>query len=679
MYKILYQQKKAWIARVGFCVFLLLAISTSNVFAATINVDCNVPELLDAIAKANADNAPDTLELASNCVFTLTAVDNSTPNPNGLPVITTDITLSGNGATIERSAAEETPVFGILQIESGVNVHINNLTLQNGYSPAGGAITNRGQLTLDHTLLLSNTSTPVNFSDRGGGAIQHKEGTLTITDSTLNNNRQLGEGYQHVGGGAISSEATLNIAHSQFDGNFAENISPFSWNGGGAIYISGGTGTIDETIFSNNSSHDGGAIANIGELLVTGSTFTSNVGAISNYGTLTLKNDTFTLNTGRVLASISHLTIVGSIFSNNTGGVLFLLGTTKLLDSQFTGNTDQYAAAITNGGMLSVSDSEFAQNASTGNGGGIYNGQNGKLDLTRSSFTNNSAAWGGGLMNEGEAVVSDSVFTNNQATLYGGGLANYRGKLHIKHSTFTSNHAGERGGGVISFTVQGYPVNLTLDTSTIENNNAKWGGGAYLSGSSGSSLYQIASNVNNSTFANNRAVGDSGYGGGLYATGKIKIGNTTFAANGADKYGGGIYNSARLTLLNVTLSKNVAQQGGALFQNNKRARLINTILANSGPTGNCAISTGKIENSGHNLATDATCRIPLTAKIRINKNGLQDNGGSTKTIALRPRSPAVDGGDDAVCAGGIIKSRDQRGVTRPQGAHCDIGAYELNQ
>lgn len=661
----LHKQKKGWIALVGFCVFLLLAISTSNVYAATIDVGCNVSALLDAIETANADIAPDTLELASDCVYTLTAVDNSTPNPNGLPVITTDITLSGNGATIERSAADATPVFGILQIEPGVNVHINNLTLRNGYSPAGGAITNRGLLTLDHALLLSNTCTPVNFSDRGGGAIQHKEGTLTITDSTLNNNRQLGEGYQHVGGGAISSEATLNIAHSQFDGNFSENISPYSWNGGGAIYISGGVGTIDETTFSNNSTHVGGTIANVGELLVTGSTFTSNVGGISNYGALTLKNDTFTLNTVKAIESISHLTIVGSIFSNNTGGALYLLGTTKVSHSQFTGNTDDYAAAITNGGTLSVSDSEFSQNAAGGNGGGIYNGQNGKLDLTRSSFTNNSAASGGGLMNEGETVVSDSVFTNNQATLYGGGLAHLRGKTKIKHSTFTANHATEGGG------IAGVNSTISLNEISVEDNTATQGGGVYLSGGE--------SNINNSTFANNRAIGDNGNGGGLYATGKIKIGNTTFAANIAARYGGGIYNSARLTLFNVTLSKNVAQQGGALFQNNKRARLINTILANSGPTGNCAIHSGKIENGGHNLATDATCGIPPTPKIRFNKNGLQDNGGPTRTIALRPKSPAVDGGDDAVCAGTIIKSRDQRGVSRPRGAHCDIGAYELKQ
>jgi len=48
-----------------------------------------------------------------------------------------------------------------------------------------------------------------------------------------------------------------------------------------------------------------------------------------------------------------------------------------------------------------------------------------------------------------------------------------------------------------------------------------------------------------------------------------------------------------------------------------------------------------------------------------------DNGGSTQTMALLPGSPAIDAGNNANCP-----VADQRGVTRPQGDGCDIGAYE---
>jgi hypothetical protein len=39
-------------------------------------------------------------------------------------------------------------------------------------------------------------------------------------------------------------------------------------------------------------------------------------------------------------------------------------------------------------------------------------------------------------------------------------------------------------------------------------------------------------------------------------------------------------------------------------------------------------------------------------------------------------SPAIDAGDDATCAAAPVNNFDQRGISRPQGAACDIGAFE---
>ena len=58
-------------------------------------------------------------------------------------------------------------------------------------------------------------------------------------------------------------------------------------------------------------------------------------------------------------------------------------------------------------------------------------------------------------------------------------------------------------------------------------------------------------------------------------------------------------------------------------------------------------------------------------------NPLADNGGPTQTMALQEGSLAIDAGDDAVCTVAPVNGVDQRGVERPQGTHCDIGAYEL--
>ena len=54
---------------------------------------------------------------------------------------------------------------------------------------------------------------------------------------------------------------------------------------------------------------------------------------------------------------------------------------------------------------------------------------------------------------------------------------------------------------------------------------------------------------------------------------------------------------------------------------------------------------------------------------------LADNGGHMLTHALQANSPALNEGN---CSDGLIVV-DQRGISRPQGSACDIGAFEVNQ
>jgi hypothetical protein len=56
---------------------------------------------------------------------------------------------------------------------------------------------------------------------------------------------------------------------------------------------------------------------------------------------------------------------------------------------------------------------------------------------------------------------------------------------------------------------------------------------------------------------------------------------------------------------------------------------------------------------------------------------LADNGGPTQTIALQGDSPALDQIPNGVNSCGTEIQSDQRGISRPQGWACDIGAYEL--
>jgi hypothetical protein len=86
---------------------------------------------------------------------------------------------------------------------------------------------------------------------------------------------------------------------------------------------------------------------------------------------------------------------------------------------------------------------------------------------------------------------------------------------------------------------------------------------------------------------------------------------------------------------------------------------------------NCSISPGgTLVRAGHNLELGKSCVFDIDADPEV--AALADNGGPTKTMALTAGSPAIDAGDDAACP-----ATDQRGVPRPQGPHCDIGAYEV--
>lgn len=196
-------------------------------YAVTMEVSCDVRSLIEAIKTANRSPGPDTLELTGGCAYTLNAIDNTGANgANGLPLITSEINLSGNGAVIERDAIDSTPLFRLLQVSSTGVLALNNVTLRNG--KLGGAA----------------MACPANC---GGGVFN--AGTTGVTNSTFTGNTA-------AGGGGIFNAGTLTVANSTFAGNNALT--------GGAL-LNGGAATvrvIHATIAGNNAERDGGGVAN---------------------------------------------------------------------------------------------------------------------------------------------------------------------------------------------------------------------------------------------------------------------------------------------------------------------------------------------------------------------------------------------------------------------------------
>jgi S-layer homology domain. len=210
---------------------------------------------------------------------------------------------------------------------------------------------------------------------------------------------------------------------------------------------------------------------------------------------------------------------------------------------------------------------------------------------------------------------------------------------------------------------------LTLKNSIISGNTALGGGGIF---SLNSTL-----TVTNSTFSGNSTFNSDG--AGLLIGGTITVTNSTFSGNIANGDGGAIFNGGALEVTNSTFSGNTAFQAGAIGSIGPATAILkNSILANNSG-GNCA---GSIINGGYNLDSGSTCGFGSNNGSMSNTDpklgSLADNGGPTQTMALLAGSPAIDRGLDFLCSGPPVNGVDQRGVIRPQGFGCDVGAYEYN-
>ena len=197
--------------------------------------------------------------------------------------------------------------------------------------------------------------------------------------------------------------------------------------------------------------------------------------------------------------------------------------------------------------------------------------------------------------------------------------------------------------------------------------------------------------VANTTFVNNLA---RNQGGALWIGGdktEVSLNNVTLAnniaasVNGADGLGGGIMVAGgTLSVNNATIADNQAGfMGGAIYGGGSNVVLKNTIIANNTANNPWNINrqcTAVLTNGGNNLQHPANNptdpdRLECTTGIQVidpQLSQLADNGGPTWTMALLPDSPAIDTGNAATCL-----PTDQRGIRRPQGSSCDIGAYEV--
>jgi hypothetical protein len=246
--------------------------------------------------------------------------------------------------------------------------------------------------------------------------------------------------------------------------------------------------------------------------------------------------------------------------------------------------------------------------------------------------------------------------------------------------------------------VSGAAVSLT--GMTLQNGRTMGSGAAALV-DSGSSL-----TLSDCTLTDNRAAGS---GGAIEDQGSVTVQDCVLVANGASTVGGAIdATSATNPMLSVsdsTIAGNsgMAAGGGLALSHSASPMTVDgdTVDGNFSHSGaNVSVATGspvaspQFENTivadglgpaatncdapvvslGHNLEDGTSCGFTAPGDLSGVDSGLgplQDNGGPTETMALLPGSPAIDAGS------GQCDASDQRGVSRPQGLVCDIGAYEV--
>jgi hypothetical protein len=471
-------------------------------------------DLITDIGLADAAGGASTITLsaAPSSPYILTAVNNTTDGPAGLPVLAAGINLTivGNGDTIERSTASGTPAFRLFDVYSGETLSLQNLTLQNGLAPSdgvqafGGAIFNTGDLTLSGCTLQNNTAQGANGVWAYGGAIYSIDSTgeLTLSGCTLQNNTAQGTigavgatnpGYNNGGdafGGAVYvDEGTATLTNDTFTGNIAQagaggNQSSVTGGKGGTalgggVYVAGGTVALTNDSFTGNIAQ-AGAGGTGGTGLSGGSGGVAQGGGVEVcQGTATLTNDTLSGN----LAQGGNGGTAGTGGTGGTGGSAYgggleidsVLGNTVTLTNTLIAQDTLTAGTGGTGASGGPAGSTFGPDvfgsATSGNhdliGDGtdsnLTNGTNGNLVGTSASPINPLL---GPLQNNGGPTDTMALLTGSPAVATGGAVTTLTQPASATATTIFVQNAG-----AIASTPGDYFIRIDGEELAITNVN----------------------------------------------------------------------------------------------------------------------------------------------------------------------------------------------------------------
>lgn len=419
---------------------------------------------------------------------------------------------------------------------------------------------------------------------------------------------------------------------------------------GGGIFNSSRLGLWQTETVDNYARGDGAGIYSTGNLIAINSPISRNFSEEGNGGALH--------NRGLALFRNADMEFNGADIYGAYGGVIYNAGDLHLQNATLRGGSALVGGSIYNMGALSLRNVHIFESVTRGTyGGAIWN--EGSVELDEAQITDNSNI---GINNFGGVDMGHSLISRNIAYASygqgtGGGVLN-SGTMSIIYSTIADNYAEVDGGGIYN------SGSLTISHSTVSGNE---------------------------TSMDNEP--NWGFGGGIYSSGFLEITNSTVSGNSSEHGGGGLYAAdGSLTMNGVTVANNQVLSGdggGVMITGTVTATITASLIALNQDLDpallapDCNLTSGTTQSLGYNLVGNpAGCGwVPAVGDL-VGLPGdpldpmlgpLMDNGGSTLTHALLPTSPAID----TVLSACL--SDDQRGIARPQGPACDIGAYEASE
>jgi uncharacterized repeat protein (TIGR01451 family)/CSLREA domain-containing protein len=485
----------------------------------------------------------------------------------------------------------------------------------------------------------------------GLGTLNHASGLISGTDVLSNT----AEGFRFIGGAGMQTQGNQSrVINSRASGNYGV---PSPANDSGGVF--GG----------------GYYVADWGAAHITGSRFEHNV--------------------------ITRTSTVGSFTS---GGGVGVDGKAFITHTVVQSNT------ATQGGGMGIG------------GGGVVVAR--WVTVTHNIARHHDFAEGGGVTGAGDVEMRDSLIAHNVVTApnyaAGGGVSRYGGVLRLVNVEIRQNEVQAQftatgGGGAFG----GGQAHLT-QTQVLSNVARSASSSAFNGGLNNLATLRVVT----STIAHNRAVGDSDSGsGGLGNTGTAEVIDSLIADNSVINPSGIVTGSAggishggsgTLTVRRSSIVGNQAGNAAAInTYGNPTTRIVNSTVSGNSSVGinviltgtaylthttiasntggglghpgvninaygvliaynaySCAGWDGGVLNAAASLSSDSGCPAGFTPNTDPLLQPLAPNGGATPNHALSPGSPALEG--VAVCGA----SEDQRGVSRPQGLACDIGAFE---